>query len=310
MALLALKNVGVRTGGTWALWDVNLEINAGEIVGIFGRSGSGKTMLARVLAGLQQSTSGSVVLGDRDNEEPFKVSVALDKPAAASDLTVYENLDMFASLWGMPRRKRAKEIMFLLQLLKLGDWRNSPAGSIPKGAAERMEIARALLADSPMTVIDSLLDTLDPPVFEALWDYILHQRRDELKSFLVLTASAKVAETCQKIAAISRGRIGFIGRPEDFRRIAGEDVIVLGDISNPLIKSRIQEQLSVVIQEEDGFLSFRVANGERMVSELLSEFGGELSCVYLKRPTLEDALEVFSNGVTTIRAGAEERKTS
>ena len=101
MALLALKNVSKHTVGTWALWDVTLEIGAGEIVGVLGRSGSGKSTLASILAGLQEPTSGSVVIGEPDNPKPFKVGVAFSAPAYAPELTVYENLDMFASACGM-----------------------------------------------------------------------------------------------------------------------------------------------------------------------------------------------------------------
>lgn len=303
MALLAVKNLSKHVGGTWALWDVSLEIDSGEIVGILGRSGSGKTMLASVLAGLEEPTSGSIVTGDPDRMKPFKIGVALSKPAYAPDLTVYENLDMFAMAWGMPARRRANDVPFMIERVKLSDWRSARAGSLSSGELARMEIARGLLSDSPLLVIDSLLDSLDPEVFESLWDHLLDLKRGLGKSFVVLTGSGKIAEVCQRIAVISRGRIGFLGRPEDFRRLAGEDVVVLGDMSNPMTRHRIQERLSVVIQEEDGFLSFRVANGERVVGELLSEFGNEMSCVYLKRPTLEDALDVLARGGSSVTAG-------
>ncbi len=101
---------------------------------------------------------------------------------------------------------------------------------------------------------------------------------------------------------IYRGRIRFIGRPDDFRRLAGEDLVVLGNVNNPLLRNRIQERLSVLIKEQDGFLSFRVNNGERMVGDLLSEFGTDVSCVYLKRPTLEDALNVLSSDTQGVAA--------
>lgn len=302
MPLLAAKNLSKHVGGTWALWDVSLEIQAGEIVGILGRSGSGKTLLTSVLAGLEEPTSGTLVAGDPDMR-PFKVAAALSKPAYAPDLTVYENLDMFAMAWGMPARRRAKEVPHMMERLKLTDRRSAGAGSLSTGELARMEIARGMLADSPVLVIDSLLDTLDPAVFESLWDYMLDLKRAMNKSFVVLTGSGKIAEVCQRIAVLARGKIAFLGRPEDFRRLAGEDVVVLGDMSNPMTRHRIQERLSVVIQEEDGFLSFRVANGERVVGELLSEFGNEMSCVYLKRPTLEDALDVLARGGSSVTAG-------
>lgn len=307
MALLVLKNLSKHVGGTWALWDVTLEIESGEIVGILGRSGSGKTMLTSVLAGLEEPTSGSITTGD-DDMKPFKIAVALSRPAYAPDLTVYENLDMFAMAWKMPARRRSKEVPHVLERLKLSDWRSARAGILSSGELARMEIARGLLANSPLLVIDSLLDSLDPEVFESVWDHLLDLKRTSGKSFVVLTGSGKIAEVCQRIAVISRGRIAFLGRPEDFRRLAGEDVVVLGDMSNPMTRHRIQERLSVVIQEEDGFLSFRVANGERVVGELLSEFGNEMSCVYLKRPTLEDALDVLARGGSSVTAGTGGKK--
>lgn len=306
MAQLALNNVSKRTSGTWALWDVTLEVGAGEVIGVFGRSGAGKTTLARILAGIEEPTSGSIEFGgseDAGTGGAPKVAVALSTPAFAPDLTVYENLDMFACAWGMPGRRRGKEIPAMLERMKLSELRSVDASVLSSGELARFELARGLLADSPVLVIDSLMDALEPSFFEMLWDYMLGLKRALGKSFVILTGSGKVAETCGRIAVISRGKIGFIGRPEDFRRLAGEDMVVLGDVGSPLTRSRIQEQLSVVIKEEDGFLSFRVANGERVVGELLSEFGGEMSCVYLKRPTLEDALDVLASGGSSIAAG-------
>jgi len=307
MALVSVTNLNKRAGGKWVLWDVSLEVGAGEILGIFGRSDSGKTTLARILAGLDEPSSGSVALGDGDEAPPFHVSLAASSPASAPELTVYENLNMFASLWGVPRRRRVKEITFLLGLLGLSDQRSTRAARLSSGAARRMEIARALAADSPLTLIDSLLDTLDPETREKLWDYLLALRRDEGKSFIVMTSVSRVAELCGRMAVIHRGRIGFVGSPDDFRRLAGEDLVVLGDVSNPALRNRIQERLSVLIEEQEGFLSFKVANGERMVSDLLAEFGSDVGCVYLKRPTLDDALNVLASSGSTVAAGASQR---
>lgn len=306
MAIVNIESLGMRTGGTWALWDVNLEIDKGEITAVFGRAGSGKSVLAKIMGGLGEPTSGSIIWDGQ--EEPARASIALDKPAFAPDLTVYENLDMFAALWRLPRKKRARQISFLLELLKLSDFSTTKAQHLSTGQIRQMEIARALIADAPVTVIDSLLDTLDPGILEKLWDYLLGLKRTEAKSFIIMTSRGKIAEMCSRIAVIHRGRINFVGRPDDFRRLAGEDMVVLGDITNPSVKSRIREQLSVVIKEEDGFLSFRVSNGERMVGDLLAEYGSDLSCVYLKRPTLEDALDVIATGGLNVMADVSEER--
>lgn len=308
MAVLTLENVSRQSAGTWALWDVCLEIELGEILGVLGRSGSGKTTLARILAGLLKPSSGSIKFGNPDDVRP--VAVALSNPACAPELTVYENLDMFASVCGIPGRRRTKEIPAMLQRMQLSDQRAIPAGMLSGGALARMEIARGLMVESPVLVIDSLLDRLEPAIFEAVWDYILDLKRATGRSFVILTGSGKVAETCGRMAVISRGRIAFVGRSEDFRRLAGEDMIVLGEMENPITRNRIEEHLSVVIREEDGYLSFRVAHGERVIGELLSEFGNEISCVYLKRPTLEDALEALAQGGGHIAAGTGQKKVN
>lgn len=307
MALINLNNLGKRINGKWALWNVDLEVGAGEILGVFGRSDSGKSMLAHILCGIEEPTDGLVVVGD--GESDFKISVALSKPAYAPELTVYENLEMFAALWGVPRRRRPKEIAYLLEMFDLAERRSLRASELSSGALGRMELARALLADSPLLVIDSLLDNLDPGMLERVWEHLLNLRRDELKSAIVFTSNAKVAELCNRIAVLHRGKIGYLGRPDDFRRMGGEDMVVLGDVNSPLVRDRIEERFSVVIREQDGFLSFKVGNGERMVSDLLSEFGSEMSCVYLKRPTLDDALDVLAGGDLHVAAGIDERKS-
>lgn len=302
MAILSAQNISLRIGGKYALWDVSLEIDYGEIVGVFGRSDSGKTVLARILSGLDEPTSGKVTFGADSAGAAKCVSAALSIPAAAPELTVYENLEMFASLWGVPRKKRGREIAYLLELLSLAEQRSRKVSELSSGARIRLEIARALVADAPLTVIDSLLDSLDPCVREKLWEYFLTLRRNERKSFVIMSSSSRVAELCGRIIALSNGRIAYVGRPDDFRCIAGDDMIVLGDLTNSALRNRIAERLSVVIQEEEGFLSFRIANGDRVVSDLLAEFGSEVGCVYLKRPTLDDALDVLSSGSTSITA--------
>ena len=303
MALLKLENVGKRTNGKWTLWDINLEINSGEILGVFGRSESGKTTLGRIVAGVDEPTNGAIFFHDPEFGT-FHPSIALSTPACAPDLTAYENLEMFACMWGIPRRKRAKQITFLLELLRLDEYRIARTNTLSAGAMKRLELARALLADSPLVVIDGLIDSLDQDLLEKFWDYLLTLRREEMKSALILTSSSKIAEMCERIAVMHRGRLGFVGRPDDFKRVAGEDMVVLGDVGSPMVKKKIQEQFALIVREEDGFLSFRVSNGERMVGDLLSEFGGNLSCVYLKRPTLDDALDTMSGDKYTVVAGS------
>lgn len=298
MALLAFNNVGLRRGGTWSLWDVSLEVEPGELICVFGRSGSGKTSLSRIAAGLQTATAGSVsmVRGRPGGTNRPAVSLARECPAFAPELTAYENLDVFAALWGVRRRKRAKLITALLELTGLSDCRSAPVAALNLGALRLLEIARALLADCPVVIIDSLLDGVDAGTFERLWSHLLTLRRSEERSVIVTTSSSRVAGAAERVIVLHRGCVMFDGHPDALRRLAGEDIVVLGDVSDPAARRQIRERFSVTVSEEDGFLSFRTTGGERLAEELLAEFGSEVSCVYMKRPTLDDALDAIAGG--------------
>lgn len=306
VGLLKVENLAWRRGGTWVLWDVCLEVNEGEIVGILGRSDSGKTSLTRMIAGLEQPTSGTVCLGGQaeSDQRPVRPGFAFENCPSAPELTAYENLGLFAALYGIPRSARSKRIAFVMEMLGLSDVRAKAPHTLSGGARARLEIARALLAEAPLTVIDGLADRLDSATFEKLWEYLIDQRRRHARSALITTASGRIAELCDRIAVLSRGRIEYVGRAEDFRLMAGEDVVVLGEMASPFVRNRIEEKLSVVIREEDGFLSFRVSRGEKAVSDLLAEFGSELGCIYLKRPRLEDALDAIDSGRASVTARA------
>lgn len=302
MALLKTQNLGKRIDGKWVLWDVNLEVGSGEILGVLGRSDSGKTTLARIIMRLDQPTNGVVTYGEDAGESSSKISAAFRDSVVVPELSVYENLSLFTSLWGASRKQRGREIAHILEMLLLSDSRSKRPAQLSSGAGQRLELARALVAETSLVLIDGLLDTLDTGLLEKVWEYMLEQRRAHDRSFLVLTASGRVAEMCGRLAVISRGKIGFVGKPEDFRRLAGDDMVVLGELSSPMLRTQIEQRFSVVIREDDGFLSFRVCKGEKVVSDLLAEFGPELGCVYLRRPRLEDALDALSGDVNNVYA--------
>jgi len=281
----------------------------GEIVACFGRSGSGKTLLARAIAGLVPLSSGKVEFDDVADGSFSEASLAFSRPGYAGELTVNENLWLFAQISNVPRKYRAKRITFLMEMLQIDGYRSKRTATAPAGVLNRMEIARALLVDAPMILLDGLLETLDPEIYRKLWGYLLSLRRDDERAVLVMTTSGRIAQACDRVLALHKGRMQFIGRPDDLRRLAGQDMIVLGNIGSPSVRRHLQEQFSVVINEGDGFLSFRVSDGDEVVGSLLGEFGSDLGCVYLKRPSLEDALDVVSGGSEAVLVGQFGQRT-
>ncbi|MGQ9456449.1 MAG: ABC transporter ATP-binding protein [Armatimonadota bacterium] len=309
---MTLRNGSVRVGGKWILWDTTLDIEKGDLVALFGRPGAGKTVLCKVIAGLIPLTRGllewhmpgeEVSTGfhcTRASRWQNKAILAFESPVFARELSVYENLCLFQSLIGSSRRVRDRQIAFVLELLDLATRRSCRCWELSAGELKRLEIARVLLADVPVIIMDSLLETLERRLLEKVWDYILIQRRESEKSFIISTSSSRIATLCPRMSVVHRGHVVFSGRPEDFRKLGGEDVVVLAELSNPALRERIAERLSVVIKEEEGFLAFRVSNVEKTLGSLLAEFGSEIGCVYLRRPTLDDALDVLESGSATV----------
>jgi len=305
MALMSVNNIGRRIGSRWLLRDVNFTLEQGETLSIFGPSGSGKSLLARIVAGIDAPDRGQVTI--KPESGTGSVSLALQEYGLASQLTVYENLMFFAELSGLSHRSRARKVSLLMDMLRLTELRGIKASQISHGAAARIEIARALLPESTVYAFDSLLDSLSPGLVERLWDYLLSLRRDRGAAIIIITAVGRIAQMCSNICVLVGGSIGYFGPPEEFRRMAGDDMVVVGDVKNPFIKNRIREHFAVTVSEEDGFLSFRAGSADKVVADLLSEFGTDLGCVYLKRPTLEDALEVSMGDIQPVAEDAQER---
>lgn len=305
MPLLALKNIGVRKKSRWILRDVDLGVESGEAVAVFGPAGSGKSVLAEVLAGVESPARGEICV---DSDDDWKgIGVAAQRFGLAADMSVFENLMLFAELGGLTSRQRSRNVSFLIELMRLGNVRNQQAGTLSFVEAAKVEIARALIPDRSVYCIDGLLDVLSSETLERVWSHLLEVRRTRGAGAIVMTGSGRIAQMCGAMAVLIGGRIGYTGGPEEFRKMAGDDMVIVGDIKNPSVRSRIREQFAVTVAEEEGFLSFKVGSSDRVVTELLEQYGSDIGYVYLKRPALEDALDISMGLVPPVIRERSER---
>ena len=147
---VVFEDFSAELDGREVLSRVSFSVANGEVTAIFGRSGSGKSLVMRALCGLLPGSSGNVrVLGrpvvTLQQGLTRSAIVGFQSPSYAPELTVQENLELQASLWRVPRRKRAGRIAFLVQLLGLESLQRTRAARLSDGWKATMEIARALL---------------------------------------------------------------------------------------------------------------------------------------------------------------------
>lgn len=242
---------------------VNLEVPAGEIYGLIGPNGAGKSSTIRVLAMLQEPTYGEVYVGGHDvREAPREVQRLLgympDWAPVYEDLKLEEFLSMFAAAYGLPRDAQKARVDEVLALAQLSDRRSQKAGTLSRGLKQRLVLAKTLLHDPAVLLLDEPASGLDPKARIEL--------RNMLKALVkldktVLISSHILTELegfCTSIGIMSRGRLVKSGPIEEViaelsptRRFA---VRVLGDTSTATALLEAAEPVATVAEVEPGLL--------------------------------------------------------
>jgi ABC-2 type transport system ATP-binding protein len=306
---IVFEDFSAELAGREVLRRVTFRVSSGEVAAVFGRTGSGKTCIANVLCGRLAGSSGSARMLGRDVAVTFKthlnrpVSVGFQSPSLAPELTVAENLELQASMWRSPRQRRANRIAFLRQLLALERLRHVRAGKLSHGEKCALEIAKALLPEAHIIVIDSLLDRVDPHLRNKVFRDMFETARKEGSAFLVTTNDPEVAELCDKIILLESGRALAADSPENLRAEAPDEMMLVQTADNPVLRRRISERFQVVVRDESGGLVFSVPNGDLAAAEILSELESQVACVRVRRQSLYEIIDSLAASMDQGRRG-------
>jgi ABC-2 type transport system ATP-binding protein len=278
-----------------AVDDISLVVPAGNILGLIGPSGAGKTTTIRVLTGALVPTSGRVsVLGEEPRhfrrQTRERIGYMPQSFTLYPDLTVRENVDFVASLFGMIRRGRRTKRT--LQLVDLWDVRGRRAGKLSGGMQRRLELACALVHDPALLFLDEPTAGIDPILRARVWAE-LHELRDAGRTLIVTTQYVNEAESCDRVALIANGRLLALATPDELRREAvGGDVVVVETAeffdgeqlsSLPFVRGVRQDgarQLTVVVDD--------AATALPDVVEAVLARGGEVTSAREERPSFDD----------------------
>lgn len=207
---------------TVALDDVDLTVPQGGLVALVGPDGAGKTTFMRLLCGLLEPTSGSL--------EVFGLSPVTDSEAVQEkiaympqrfglyqDLSIKENMDLFADLQGVPHEQRAERYGHLFTMTGLAPFENRLAGRLSGGMKQKLALACSLIHDPDLLILDEPTAGVDPVSRQELWKILKASVADKGTSVLVSTAYLDEAAMCEYVYIINKGKILAHGTPEALR---------------------------------------------------------------------------------------------
>jgi ABC-2 type transport system ATP-binding protein len=211
-----------RRFGTFTAVDcIDLDVRFGEVYGLLGANGAGKTTTIRMLCGLLASTSGATTLagvtGDiRSNEVRSQVGYMSQKFSLYDDLTILENLEFFAAIYGVPKDVRDEKIAWVLQFAGLAGKEQAITGSLPGGWKQRVAFGSAIMHEPTVLFLDEPTSGVDPIARRAFWSMI-DQLAEAGTAILVTTHYLEEAEQCNRLGFMAAGKLIAEGTPSEVK---------------------------------------------------------------------------------------------
>jgi ABC-2 type transport system ATP-binding protein len=239
----------VKTFGPFVAVDhVSLQVRKGEIFGFLGPNGAGKSTTIRMLCGLLTPTSGRALVKGLDvavkpEEVRKNIGYMSQKFSLYDDLTVEQNIDFFAGMYGVQRDIRPARKQYVLEMANLTERHDAMTATLSGGWKQRLALGCAILHDPPILFLDEPTSGVDPIARGAFWDLIRELARTDHTIF-VSTHYMDEAEYCHRLALMNQGRVIALGTPAELRENLSTHTLLRLDASAPLETMRALENVN------------------------------------------------------------------
>lgn len=287
------ENLRRLFGERVALDDVSFSVGEGEIFALLGPNGGGKTTLFRILSTLLPPSSGTARIAGFDvrNEAAGvrqSLGVVFQSPSLDPQLSVAENLRYGGNLYGMRGAALEERLREMASALRVEDRLDDRVKVLSGGLRRRVEIAKCLLPQPRVLLLDEPSTGLDPMARVDLWN-ILDQLRRKLGMTVVLTTHLMdEAERCDRVAILHRGRLLGCDSPDALRATIGADVLTLTAKDAAAFVEKFAARFGWAATLQDGVIRAEIPKAHEQVARIVEEFPGEILSVTAGRPTLED----------------------
>ncbi len=291
--IVDIQNVSHRYKTREALKGVNLSIGRGEIFGLLGPNGSGKTTLFRILSTFFDPTEGSVKVEDLDlrTDAPKlrkKIGVVFQAPSLDARLTVRENITFQGSLYGLAGKELHTRVQSMMARLGIADRAAELVQRLSGGLKRRVELAKGLLHNPALLILDEPSTGLDPGARIDLWKYLKELREKEKITILVTTHLMEEAEHCDRLAILNEGKVVVIGSPHNLKKEIGGDILHIQTQDAAELARQIEHKMKIKAIHVNGMLQIEHTDGHKLIASLIENFPGKIDAVTFRKPTLED----------------------
>jgi ABC-2 type transport system ATP-binding protein len=298
---ISVEHIVKRYGDFEAVKDVSFNVVEGEIFGLLGPNGAGKSTLIRMMTTLIPVTAGKAIVADHDvskDADAVRRCIGVIPQALTSDqdLTVEENLSIYAKLYSVPKAQREKNIEEVLEAVDLTKWRGAQTKTLSGGMRRRLEIARGLVHNPHIFFLDEPTTGLDPVSRIAVWEMLNNLKKTRNLTMLLTTHYMEEADKlCDRIAIVDHGKLVALGTPIELKNsVAGANVVeVHFDRETEEWEDRLKklDGVTSVQPESAGFYRVLTTSGSTTTMQLVemaTQLGEKLTSLSVQNTTLDD----------------------
>jgi ABC-2 type transport system ATP-binding protein len=300
-AAISVENIVKRYGDFEAVAGITFDVAEGEIFGLLGPNGAGKSTLIRMMTTLTHSTAGRAIIAGHDvAREPDAVrrTIGVIPQALTSDidLTVEENLSIYAKLYEVPRAERERNIEDLLKAVDLLKWRDAQTKTLSGGMRRRLEIARGLVHNPRIFFLDEPTTGLDPVSRVAVWEMLNHLKTTRQLTMLITTHYMDEADRlCDRIAIVDHGKLVALDTPMALKAsVPGSNVVEVQFMQeSPEWPGQLHQLAGVTSVEPQSAGMYRLltSNGSLTTTQLVemtTSRGSTIKSLNVQNTTLDD----------------------
>lgn len=275
---------------------LTFSVTTGEIFGLLGPNGGGKSTLFKVLTTLVPPSSGQARIMSEDvAQNPravrSKIGVVFQNPSLDKKLTVLENLLHQGRLYGLQGNDLRSRCIQLLHHFSMYDRRDETVEFLSGGMQRRAEIIKGLIHKPQVLLMDEPSTGLDPAARRDMWE-VLRKLKTEGITVLLTTHLMEEAEKCDRVGIVHQGKLVALGTPDQLKSAIGGDIVTIHGRNLEIIKEGLASKFKAALSLVDGSVRMEISDGHKIIPSLVESLPGEIDSISVGKPTLED---VFIN---------------